>query len=1061
MNIRVWPMQWRSFDTAVLTVAAVGLVSLALSIYSHRLWQDSLRRTMPMVDNLTQAKAHLAKGYLFTEKLVAGDTTVRAADVLPLFDRAEQAIADCASGKSAIAHITGVPPSDKDLLKQLRDLESAIRNFRALAERRWNERGVDVVKGSLAQRVAFHGLEKDMDAITQKLGLRTHETMARQQRLHAVMLTVWLGFLVGSCAFLLVLGRRHRRARNELAAARDELELRVRERTRDLEHEIVEHKRAAQRERLATEVLELLNRPSGQTGHIREILRLIKESSDFEAVGLRLQEGEDFPYYETAGFSGEFVAAERYLCERGPSGELVQDSAGNPVLECMCGNVIRGRTDPSLPFFTEGGSFWTNSTTELLATTTEEDRQARTRDRCNGEGYESVALIPLRAGEKTIGLLQLNDRRKDQFTPENIAFFEELGSSIGIAVEHKRADQHIVDLARFPSENPYPVLRMTKGGVLLYSNAAAESLLRARDCRIGEAAPEEWRILIAESVRTDSTAQLDVEHKGRVVSFHVVPVAGADYVNWYGQDATEIRQAAADLQESNEMLLKAQRVAKMGFLTWNLKTNQIDWSVEVFELYGIDREKVKPTIELTMRLVHPDDLDYVRKNLDLAIKGIKRYDIDHRILRSDEKTIWVHAQGDLVRDADGNPEFLLGAVVNITERKQAEEERRKLEARVQHAQKLESLGVLAGGIAHDFNNLLMAILGNADLTLRELSASSPARAGLGEIKKACVRAAELCKQMLAYSGKGRFDIKPIDLSELVEEMTHMLEVSISKKAVLRYDFADHLPAVQADSTQMRQIVMNLITNASEAIGDKSGVISISTGIVDCDRAYLDKVHLAQELSEGLYVYLEVADTGCGMDEETRPKVFDPFYTTKFAGRGLGLAAVLGIVRGHNGAIKIYSEPRKGTTFKILLPVVEESAQSEARGRQKGAEWRGSGAVLLVDDEDSVRATVGRMLKTAGFTVLTAADGREALPLFLEHQDSIVCVVLDLSMPDMDGEETFRELRRIDAAVRVILSSGYNEQDVVQRFAGKGLAGFIQKPYVYDDLVAVIRRTLNA
>jgi signal transduction histidine kinase/ActR/RegA family two-component response regulator len=422
--------------------------------------------------------------------------------------------------------------------------------------------------------------------------------------------------------------------------------------------------------------------------------------------------------------------------------------------------------------------------------------------------------------------------------------------------------------------------------------------------------------------------------------------------------------------------------------------------------------------------------------------------------------VWYHSTFVPICDDNGQVKYIIGASVNITERKRAEVERLNLERQVQHAQKLESLGILAGGIAHDFNNLLMAILGNADLAMDELSPHAPARDNIKEIEKAAKRAAELSRQMLAYSGKGRFVVEPVDLNEFVEEMAHLLEVSISKKAVLKYNFSNNLPSIDCDATQIRQIIMNLITNASEAIGDKSGVIAMSTGAMECDRAYLDGVDeimragLNEPLPEGLYVYLEVADTGCGMDAETTQKVFDPFFTTKFTGRGLGMAAVLGIVRGHRGAIKIYSEVAKGTTFKVLFPASGLPANSDALKRRdidRSEEWQGRGTVLIADDEETIRAVGKQMLGRMGFDVLTAGDGREAIELFQDRTDDIVCILLDLTMPHVDGEQAFRELRRIRPDVIVILCSGYNEQDATQRFAGKGLAGFIQKPYNMAEL----------
>jgi signal transduction histidine kinase/CheY-like chemotaxis protein len=398
--------------------------------------------------------------------------------------------------------------------------------------------------------------------------------------------------------------------------------------------------------------------------------------------------------------------------------------------------------------------------------------------------------------------------------------------------------------------------------------------------------------------------------------------------------------------------------------------------------------------------------------------------------------------------------YLLGTGIDISERKRAEHERLELEKQILHTQKLESLGVLAGGIAHDFNNILTAIIGNANLALIRLNKESPAVENLHRIEQAAARAADLAKQMLAYSGKGKFVVENINLNTLLEEMLHMLNVSISKKAIMRLNPHQHLPSVDADATQIRQIIMNLVINASEAIGDKSGVIAITTGCMYCDRNYLKNVWLDENLADGHYAYLEIADTGCGMDRETLAKLFDPFFTTKFTGRGLGMAAVLGIVRGHKGAVKVYSEPGKGTTFKILLPAAGHPAEL-CNDADHSDEFRGSGTVLLVDDEETIRGVGAEMLKELGFSTITASDGREAVETFRNNSD-ISFVILDLTMPHMDGEQCFRELRQLNPDIRVIMSSGFNEQEVTQKFIGKGLAGFIQKPYKLSTLREVFR-----
>ena len=397
---------------------------------------------------------------------------------------------------------------------------------------------------------------------------------------------------------------------------------------------------------------------------------------------------------------------------------------------------------------------------------------------------------------------------------------------------------------------------------------------------------------------------------------------------------------------------------------------------------------------------------------------------------------------------------------DITGIKEAEVERRRIEARILESQKLESLGLLAGGVAHDFNNLLVAILGNADLALHDMTPNSPNYDCLSEIIKASTQAADLCKQMLAYSGKGRFILQDVNLNDVISEMSSILLVSLSQKASLQLNLAPQLPAIEADITQIRQLLMNTMTNASEALGEETGYVSVTTGAFYCDRNYLKETFTEAELPEGEYVYVDVADSGCGMDEETKGKIFEPFFSTKFTGRGLGLAAIHGIVRGHNGAIKVYSEKGKGTTFKVLFPALGHTANNGGHSLEKAAEWKGDGTVLLVDDEPSVIQAASRMIKKLGFEAIVATNGAEAVKLYKEQKEEIRCILLDLTMPVMDGKEAFRKLRSFDKKVQVILSSGYNEQEATQLFIGKGLAGFIQKPYRLSSLRDEIRRILD-
>ncbi len=522
------------------------------------------------------------------------------------------------------------------------------------------------------------------------------------------------------------------------------------------------------------------------------------------------------------------------------------------------------------------------------------------------------------------------------------------------------------------------------------------------------------------------------------------------------QAAAEREQAEQALRESEEKYRNVVEHASDGICV--LQDGIIRYAnSQMARMTGYCVDEVLGTSFLSY--VHPDAAEELRQTHERFMSGVDdeaRY--QSALRHKDERRIEMEFSVSPT-EYEGRRAALV-FVRDVTDLKRVEQERRRLETQMQHAQKLESLGVLAGGIAHDFNNLLVGVLGNAGLALMELPPESPARQSIEQIQIAARRAAELCKQMLAYSGKGRFVIQPLNLSSLVREMGHLLQAVIPKKITLRYDFAEALPAVEGDPSELRQVVMNLITNAAEAIGDETGVITVRTGMLEADRQYLATTYLAEDVPAGTYVCLEVSDTGCGMDEQTKARIFDPFFTTKFTGRGLGLAAVLGIVRGHRGAIKIYSEPGRGTAFKVLLPCSQQPAVDLETKDEPISDWDGSGAILVADDEEVVRAVSRKTLEGQGFTVLTAANGPEALKLLGDHADEVVLVLLDLTMPRMSGLETFSKMRRVRRDVPIILSSGYNEDEAIGDFAGKDLAGFIQKPFDPKSLIRKVREVLR-
>ena len=395
---------------------------------------------------------------------------------------------------------------------------------------------------------------------------------------------------------------------------------------------------------------------------------------------------------------------------------------------------------------------------------------------------------------------------------------------------------------------------------------------------------------------------------------------------------------------------------------------------------------------------------------------------------------------------------VLNTVIETTERVLAE-------ARLRQAQKAESLGVLAGGVAHDFNNLLVAVIGNASLAQEMLPSGNPAVKLLQRILEAGEALAQLTRQMLAYSGKGQFLVEPLNLSKLLPEMTSLAQRSIPKKVPLHLELDHHLPLVEADRGQLQQIILNLVVNAAEAIGSSEGLISVKAGIQDLDDQYVRNHPEAAELSFGEYVWLEVSDSGCGMDEATKAKIFDPFFSTKFVGRGLGLAAVAGIVRSHKGTVTVSSAPGKGSSFKVLLPASGRAPVAAPVHEARGA-LLGSGTILVVDDEEGVRTVTKTVLEWSGYQVLVAESGTAAIDTLKRHTGEIAAVILDLSMPVMSGTETLLELRKIRPEIKILITSGYSEAETMRQFQGQRVSGFVQKPYTPRGIAEKVKACLG-
>jgi len=455
-------------------------------------------------------------------------------------------------------------------------------------------------------------------------------------------------------------------------------------------------------------------------------------------------------------------------------------------------------------------------------------------------------------------------------------------------------------------------------------------------------------------------------------------------------------------------------------------------------------------------LPHSIDVDQVRAVFKMSLAGnlagSEYYENPVRSRSGEERLIAWHNSS--IRDKDGNIIGGLSAGEDITERRKAEEEKHVLEQQFEQTQKLESLGVLAGGIAHDFNNILAIIMGYCSLTKMDYK---DAEKHIPEIEKAAERAAALCRQMLAYAGKGSLTQAQVNTWMLVDEMVSMLKTTIQQNVAVKAELGTDIPFIMGDASQIRQVVMNLIINAAEAIGDAEGEIDVKLLKTEIRVEQAEKDHLGFVIAAGRYILFEVTDNGCGMDEETSRKIFEPFYTTKFTGRGLGMSAVLGIIKAHNGALQLESQPGQGTTFKVYLPArFSKFETEELQQKAASAPWHDSGTILLAEDEERVKSIAITLLQELGFTVLDAENGKDALELYQQNAADISLVITDMGMPVMNGYELFYKLKQLNPHLPIIISSGFGEGDIYSKIPREEIAGLINKPYNFDQLREVLR-----
>jgi len=840
-------------------------------------------------------------------------------------------------------------------------------------------------------------------------------------------------------------------------------------------HDITERKFKENAHQQAGHLLQLANTHRDLHECMSVLTASLQSWSGCEAVGIRLRAGEDFPYFETCGFPTAFVQAENRLCACGPDGNILRDEVGNPVLECMCGNVLSGRFDPTKPYFTPRGSFWSNNTTALIAGTTEADRQARTRNRCNSEGYESVALIPMHAGDKIIGLMQFNDHRQNRFTPAIINIFEGMADNVALTLVRRQVEDELQK-----SENhfrtlvntiPDPIWLKDADGVYLSCNATFECLFGANEAEIigktdydfvdkdladffrnhdraamlagRPSSNEEWLTFADDGHRalvyTTKTPMYDSEGE-------LIGVLGV------GRDITELKRAEEAVWESENRLRYALEGTNDGLWDVQLKSGRLYLSPRGCEILGYREDEIKDVIEVWTDPIHPDDLQNTVDQFQAHIEGRAAiFEVEQRLRTKSGDWKWILARGKVVeRDPDGVPLRITGTHSDISEKK-------ILESQLYQAQKMESVGSLAGGVAHDFNNKLGVILGHTYLAL---TASDPIQRheSLEEIRKAAEQSADLTRQLLTFARKQTIAPKVMDLNETVASMLKMLQRLIGEDIHLKYQPASNLWLLKFDPSQIDQILANLCVNARDAIAD-CGKITIETGNCVIDEDYCSH-HTGSVPGE--YVRLVVSDNGCGMSKETLDRIFEPFFTTKDVGKGtgLGLATVYGIVKQNDGFINVYSEPGLGTTFSIYLHRHMGTPEQSRREVVTMPTPRGLETILLVEDELSILNMATMILSRQGYSVLQANSAVEAICQAKEHIGEIGLLITDVIMPEMNGRDLAIKLQSMFPQLKCLFMSGYTADIISQHGVLDEGVHFIQKPFSLPDLATMVRKILD-
>jgi PAS domain S-box-containing protein len=838
-------------------------------------------------------------------------------------------------------------------------------------------------------------------------------------------------------------------------------------------------RRVFEQERSETiEFLRLVNESRGTEELIRTAATFFKRQSGCEALGIRLKEGEDYPYFETRGFSHEFLLTENSLCARDCDGRLLRDDSGNAIMECMCGGIILGGDDRLKSFCTEHGSFWTNSTSEFQAEVAIESLKIHVRNKCNEYGYESVAMLPLVSGNERLGLLQLNDRRKGIFSPGLIAHWERLAGHLAVALAKSRTEEAL----RKAEERYFSLYQSMRDGfcltgmdgqVIEHNEAFMEMLgynsEELRKINLNDIIPEKWRGMEKKIIETQliprGYTEVYVQEYQRKEGAVMPAEVRAFLVTDEHGSHTGMWKIVRDLTESmraQEAMLESEK--RYHLLFQNLLEG-FAYCKMIYDNDGRPADFIYIDVnDAFERLTGLKDV--ISKRVTEVIPGIgesnpELFEIYGRVAetgRPERFEIYLQPLLAWLSVSVYSTEcgYFSAVFDNITPRKTSEEERLILEAQLLQSQKMEAIGKLAGGVAHDFNNVINAIMGFCTLIQMKLKPDDPATNYLREILSASERAANLTNSLLAFSRKQIISVKPVNLNESIRSVAKLCKNFLGEDLKLVLDLEEKDVVVVADSGQLDQILMNLATNARDAMPE-GGTLTIGVRLVEIDRDFIRKHGFG---AEGKYAVIFVDDTGCGIREDIRNQIFEPFFTTKEVGKGtgLGLSIVYGIVKQHNGFIDVFSRPGEGSSFRIYLPAVNLKVEKADLLNYVPVNG-GKELILLVEDEKVLRTVTRKILEEFGYRVIEAVDGIDAVEKFRESQDEISLTLMDIVMPGKNGRDAYQAIRGIREDARVIFLSGYTSDHISGKIRDEGHE-LMFKPFSPRELLNKIRSVLD-